>query len=140
MMINLNKYLLCALGHPISFFIYFFLLSKQEKIFSIPLFFKTRANLSKINIKLYIIYAILIYSLWVGFQFFLLHEWQQLSLSQFFQLKFTLGYTIVCSFGLINICIWSFGMNGYLFGLIFGLPFVVQMITVLIFELKLFFI
>lgn len=145
-MLPLFKFLACALGHPIVFFSYLTLASivtssnSNQTVLGINLLPEVATNVYKINLKGFIPYAIILYFLWVAFQYLILHYVRHITLEEFIHLKFTLTYTILCSLGLINLFFWGLGMEGNAFGFMFAFPLLIITCVLVFYEFRLFFL
>jgi hypothetical protein len=144
--LDLGKLIFCALGHSIIFFCFLFLVaddslgSQDPKLFNIPLFYQVSTNVYRINLWVYIPFALLLYTLWLALQFGILHFFRHFLLKQFFSKKFTLFYLLLCGAGYVNLLVWmTMGMEGNIFAFIFVLPLLTVSLALTFMELKIFF-
>ncbi len=143
---TLIKYVFCALGHPLVFLALHFSLENESlggmdaNFFGQPLFFMISTNVYRLNLLLYIPYALLVYGIWLGFQFLVLHQFRHVSFDSFIARKFTPFYLSLCGIGLINLIFWIIGMEGNAFGFIFALPLMIISLVLIFMEAKIFFV
>lgn len=141
----LIKYVICALGHPLLFLYFLFYLAEEsfgntkDSFIGQPLFFEVSTNVYRLNFLVYVPYALILYGIWLGIQFWLLHQFRRFTLEQFLAKKFTTFYLILCGMGWINIIFWIMGMEGNVFGFIFALPLLLLSLLVAFMEIKIFF-
>lgn len=142
---DLVKLIFCALGHTIIFLFFLFFLAEGQlgaqspKVFNFPLFFEVSTNVYRINLLVYIPFALLLYGIWFTLQFSILHRFRHFTIAQFLVKKFTRFYLILCGAGYLNLVGWIIGMEGNVFGFIFALPeFIISLIFAFM-EIRIFF-
>jgi hypothetical protein len=145
---SLAKYVLAAIiavGHPILFWVFLLFVARgsfgstDPRVLGVPLFFPVQTNVYRINLWVYVPYALALYSLWIAAQYLVLFEVNDFSWKNFASRKFTVPYLVVCGLGYLNLYVWVIGMEGNVFGFIFGIPLLVLSVVVGILELAMFF-
>lgn len=139
------KGVFCAIGHAIIFIMFLIFLSGDIfgdinwKLLGQPSFFEVATNVYRINLWVYIPYALIFYAVWIGIQFWILHRFRHFTLEKFVEKKFTFFYLIFCGLGYINLIAWIIGMEGNVFGFVFVLPLMLLALILGVMELRIFF-
>lgn len=113
--------------------------SSKKTFFGHPFFYEIGTNVYQINLWFYLVFAMILYTVWLGFQYWIMYRFHQFFLSDFASKKFTLPYMILCGVGYINLYFWVVGMEGNVFGFLFALPLMMLAFAMMIMELQFFF-
>ncbi len=127
--ISFLKYLLTYLGHPILFLAFLFTVGKGSlgrdslSFFGIQTFTSVSTNTHKMHLGLYLMITLPIFLVWSIGSVQILSMFSSFKVDTFLRLQTGYWCLLLAAPGLFNLYVWSSdGMEGNIFGFIFGFP------------------
>jgi len=127
--IHILKMLCIYLGNPTVFLVYLFTIGKGSlggdgtPILGYPTFTKVSTNVHRMNLAIYLLLTFPLYVLWIALQAGALASVSSFNPQIFWSIHISWWMLALSIPGLLNLAVWSFqGMEGNIFGFIFGLP------------------